>query len=199
MADSVPSSEAPSAGADDRALLDRLHASDPSALDRLLKAHWAALVRYAVRLLRDHDAAQDLVQETFVRLWERREQIEGGSLRAYCYRVLHNLVVDELRRRRFRSLWSLRFHAEAGGSSEEAAELDLVADGREVAVSRAIDALPARRRQTFILAHLHGLSYHEIAVIMEVSSATVKHQVAAALAQLRRALRPISLRPADGE
>jgi len=174
--------------ADEGGLLSRLRAGDTAALDQLLKAYWPSLVRYATALLKDPDTAQDLVQDTFVRLWDRRSRLEPGSLRAYCYRVLHNLAMDEIRRRRFRIAWSLKLNDEPE-TNRGSAETDLLRQEREAAVSRAIDALPTRRRETFILAHLHGLSYQEIATVMGVSPATVKNQVAAALAQLRSALR----------
>ncbi len=170
----------------DPRVLERLRAGDPAALDQLLAAYWQPLLRYGVRLIREPDVAEDLVQEAFVRLWLRRDRLEAGSLRSFLYRVLHNLAMDELRRRQSRQRSLLELANEE--PSFPAASHEPPA-GVDSAVTQAIDSLPARRREAFILAYQHRLTYREIAEVMEVSPATVKNQVAAALAQLRETLR----------
>jgi RNA polymerase sigma-70 factor (ECF subfamily) len=167
-------------------LIGRLQEGDADALAGLLREYSRPLFRYAVRLIRDPDAAQDLVQETFVRLWLGRARLRPGSIRSYLYRVLHNLAVDDLRKRKTRDSTLAMVEAEVAPGS--AGGDDGTTDST---VARAIDALPERRREAFILAYVHRLTYREIAEVMNVSPATVKNQVAAALAQLREALRPL--------
>jgi RNA polymerase sigma-70 factor (ECF subfamily) len=169
-------------------LIAGLRAGNPDALDSLLRELWHPLLRYATRLLHDYDTAQDLVQETFVRLWMRRNRLEPGSLRSYTYQVLHNLAVDELRKQRVRRLGPLRLETERSHSVPPPELPDPSLNG---AVAQAIDALPARRRQAFVLAYLHRLSYREVGNVMGTSPATVKNQVAVALSELRETLRPL--------
>jgi RNA polymerase sigma-19 factor, ECF subfamily len=180
--------EAPPNGAGDGDLVTRLRHSDPAALDALLRDYWRPLHRYASRLVQDSDLAQDLVQETFVRLWLKRTELEPGSLRSFLYRVLHNLALDDLRKRQVRHRSMQRLLAETPADDSPPIE-DESHPPVESAVTAAINALPTRRREAFVLAYLHQLSYREIAEVMQVSPATVKNQVAAALAQLRDQLR----------
>ncbi|MEO8451657.1 MAG: sigma-70 family RNA polymerase sigma factor [Gemmatimonadota bacterium] len=166
-----------------------LAAGDPAALESLMAAYWVPLHRYATRLLKDRDIAQDLTQEAFLRAWERRAKLGSGSIRGFLYRVVHNLAIDEIRRRRVRSLW---ISSTSAGPTPEPGFAEQEGQDEEThrAIVRAIDSLPARRRKAFVLAYLHRLSYREIGGIMDVSPATIKNQIAAALAQLRELLRP---------
>jgi RNA polymerase sigma factor (sigma-70 family) len=168
----------------------RLRAGDPDALDALMRDLWEPLLRFAIRALHDHDSAQDLVQESFVRLWMVRQRLEAGSVRSYLYRVLRNLIHDEARRRRVRERGALAM-ANDPERSPTTASPELPRPDPGAAVTRAIADLPARRREAFQLAYLQGLSYREIGEVMGTSPATVKNQVAAALAHLRVSLRPL--------
>ncbi len=174
---------------DDGDITSRLVRGDSSALVPALDMYWTALNRYAFRLVGDRDAANDMAQEAFVRLWEGRAALTSASIGPYLYRVVHNLSVDELRKRAVRGRWLARlettlFTQSAAGPAEEF-------DRRELgtAIDGALNTLPARRREVFVLAYVHSLSYHEIADIVGISPATVKNHIAAALAGLRKELR----------
>ena len=174
---------------DDGDITSRLVRGDSSALALALDTYWNALNRYALRLVGDRDAANDMAQEAFVRLWEGRAALRSASIGSYLYRVVHNLSVDELRKRAVRGRWLVRLEAtvfarSAAGPAEEL-------DRRELgtAIDGALNTLPPRRREVFILAYVHSLSYHEIAEIVGISPATVKNHIAVALAGLRQELR----------
>jgi RNA polymerase sigma-70 factor (family 1) len=174
---------------DDGDITSRLVRGDTSALAPALDLYWDALNRYALRLVGDRDAANDMAQEAFVRLWEGRAVLRSASVGSYLYRVVHNLSVDELRKRAVRVRWLARleeslFAPAAPGPAEEF-------DRRELgtAIDRALNTLPPRRREVFIMAYVHSLSYHEIADIVGISPATVKNHIAAALAGVRKELR----------
>ena len=85
------------------ALVERLRAGDVDALDALLQSYWRGVVLFATRALGDDEAAQDVAQETFIRLWRARADLTGDRFRAYLYRVARNLVTDEVRRRDVRA------------------------------------------------------------------------------------------------
>jgi len=182
--------------ATDQALAARLAAGEEAALDETLDRYWQPLFRYARRLVDDSGLSEDLVQEAFVRLWERRDRLESAALRGYLYRTVHNLAVDELRRRRLHRTWTAL--APRGAAPPPPTPVSGAAvPATDEAMAYAIDALPPRRRQAFALAYLHRMTYREAAAVMGVSPATVKHQVAAALAALRRALEPLRSTPTD--
>jgi RNA polymerase sigma-70 factor (ECF subfamily) len=164
-----------------------LHRGDPAVLDGLLDQYWTPLVTYAATLLRSWDAAEDVVQETFVRIWERRESWStAGSVRALLFQIARNLALDETRRRD-RHLTLL------DGESPMARRITTPADELEgaeleAAYREALANLPERRREVFLLSRQHGLSYREIADTMDISPQTVANQLSAALAELRRSL-----------
>jgi RNA polymerase sigma-70 factor (ECF subfamily) len=165
----------------------RLRLGDPAALDRLMHDHWAPLVRYATRLVGSTDAAEDIVQETFVSIWRQRATWKSsGSVRAYLYRITRNLALKERRHRSVRDRWSEWLKRDA---RPVATPYDTTRDEEiRAAFDRALATLPPRRREAFVLSRYHELSLAEIAGIMGISTQTVANQVSAALADLRRAL-----------
>lgn len=124
-----------------------------------------------------------------MRLWHGRHRLKTLAIGAYLYRVAHNVALDELRKQRVRSRWlaSARYSLDAEiafGPVEEYEQVEL-----KIALDRALQALPIRRREVFVLAYLHNRSYREIAETLGISVATVKNHIAAALADLRNELR----------
>jgi len=91
----------------DRTLMERIHAGDARALGEVLDRYWLPLVAYAARLLGDRDVAEDIVQETMLRLWDRRAEWEPSDrLRALLYLITRNLAINEQQRLAVRQRWS---------------------------------------------------------------------------------------------
>lgn len=89
--------------ASDHELLAKLQHGDVDALDALIQRYWSPLVAYVTRLGSTSDAAEDIVQQTFARLWERRTTWRTtGSVRGLLYRIARNLAVSEHRAERAR-------------------------------------------------------------------------------------------------
>jgi len=168
----------------------RVTAGDAGALTALLDAFWEPLTRYASRVLNDFDAADDVVQDVFVRVWARRREWKGGSVRALLFTLTRNAALDELRRRNSRARLVLVSIPHAPRHQPTPVEL---LEGNEVRafVDRAVQELPARRREVFDLVYLRGLSYQEVADIMGISVKTVGNQMTSALRQLRQVLQPL--------
>lgn len=170
--------------------LVRLRRGSSEALEELLNAYRSSLVAYAYKLVDGRsDLAEDLVQEAFVRLWERRAAWKEGSAPApILYTLVRNLALNERRNRNTRKLL-LRlqpFPSRAGLTPEKELEGHELGD----AINRAVDALPARRREVFRLAWFHGLSYQEVADVLSITPRTVANQMSSALKELRTVLRP---------
>lgn len=161
---------------------------DAVTFPALLERYWDPLSRYAERMLSDADAADDIVQEAFTRLWKRRESwMPGGSVRSYMYGLVRNLLIDEVRtrQRRLKLLDARRTEVTPRAQTPgEVAESEALA----AAVEAAIQALPERRREVFTLAHLQDFSYKQIAEIMGVSTNTISNHMTLALQDLRAAL-----------
>ena len=171
-------------------LLERLAADDTSALDALLARYWSPLTLFIARMTGSPEAAEDAVQETFCRLWERRRswRVEG-SVSGLLYRLARNIAISEHRH--------LQAEDRAAAVSIEGAPRhhDLPEMPDEVlraTLERAIAALPPRRREVFLLRVVHDLSYKEIAHIMGTAPQTVANQLSHALTTLRGTLtRPL--------
>jgi RNA polymerase sigma-70 factor (ECF subfamily) len=165
------------------------HAGDPAVLDALIAEYWQPLVAYAQRLLVDKSAAQDVVQRAFIRLWERNHQLpQGDELRPFIYRMVRNLVANEWRRA---ANHERTLHEAAERLNEQATPAaDLIFDAAELeqAILAAVEHLPPRRREVFVLSRFHALSNPQIAEILGISEQTVANQLVSALRTLRELL-----------
>jgi RNA polymerase sigma-70 factor (ECF subfamily) len=171
----------------DSALIVRMRADDPAALDLLLERYWAPIFRYALRRTGSSDAAADVTQDVFCRVWERRATWRStGSVRGLLFRLARNTAVSRHRRRFARDRATRGFTDLYLGRSVTPPSADTA--GLRSALERAIAALPARRREVFQLRMIDDLSYDEIAAVMGTSRQTVANQLSRALATLRRGL-----------
>ena len=192
-----PPPDAPSAG--DAELAEGIRRGDERALDRLLAHRWAPLVAYVARRVGDAELAKDIAQEAFVRLWERRHEIDPSrSVVGYLYQVVRRRAIDELRREDVRERWAERERCQAAETAAARAPVRPLPDHDALAaLDRAIAGLPGRRREAFTLVHVQQLSYREAAEVMGIAPQTVANQVAAALAQLRCQLKQLHADPGD--
>jgi RNA polymerase sigma-70 factor (ECF subfamily) len=153
-----------------------------------MDAHWVALVRYAGSILSPPADPQDLVQNTFVRLWDRRQRLKAqGSMKALLYTMVRNASLDERRK-------SLR-REKAEGSvppppNRPTPYQDVQGAELQRAPAAAVGRLPAKRQEVFRLIREAGLSYQEVAQVLDLSPQTVANHMSLAMADLRVALKP---------
>lgn len=107
------------------------------------------------------------------------------------YRAAHNLGLDEVRKERTRKHGVVARHARDNARTPRTPAAELEQDELNEALERAVSELPARRRDVFVLYHLHNLSYRQIADVLEIKPQVVANYMSAALAELRQALRPV--------
>lgn len=162
---------------------------DAEALDRLLRQFWHPLVAYVSRLLGDTEAAEDVVQRAFVRLWERGHAVPAGDdVRPFLYRVVRNLASNEWRRRQTQRSWLEEesvLPSPTAMPSQGVEEDELAA-----ALAAAVERLPRRRREVFVLSRYHALSNAQIADVLSIAPQTVANQLVSALRELRVMLGP---------
>jgi RNA polymerase sigma-70 factor (ECF subfamily) len=172
---------------DDHELLARLRQSDQAAFDTIFRAWYPALVRFAEGMLRDRAAAEEVAQEAMVELWRRREQLApDGSARAYLFQSTRNRALNHIRHVRVRERGAV--HLAPSSDVAPSAHARLVEAELERAIRAAVDALPERCREVFVLSRLHGLRYAEIAATLDISVKTVEAQMGKALRVLRERL-----------
>lgn len=173
----------------DEVLVERIRSGDERVVTDLLAAYWDPLVRFAEGILDDPASAEDVVQEVFIRLWAQRERWGAeGSVRALLYTMTRHGALDELRRHDRRDRVARRAEPAPGPASPSD---DALASELRSAVVAAIAALPPRRQEVFRLVREQGLTYKEIARVLDVSPQTVANQMSLALADLRKSLAPV--------
>jgi RNA polymerase sigma-70 factor (ECF subfamily) len=170
----------------DAELIERLRSDDQTALELLVAQYWSPLCQFAEGVLDGVADPEDVVQEVFIRLWNRRTKWDGeGSVRALLYTVTRNVALDERRRgrREEKAADVARPPSPAPTPSDDAAAAELRSAARA-----AVSSLPPKRQEIFRLAREEGLTYAEIASVLGLSPQTVANHMSLALADLRRAL-----------
>ena len=159
------------------------------------QAHYVELCEYVLRFVGSAEAAQDLVQDLFLRLWDSRGPRDASRLtRPYLYVAARNRALKYLRHRRVVAAWIARAASEEIPPSDTPEDLCLLGELDE-AVQQAIAELPARCRAIFVLRRREQLSYREIATRLGISLGTVKSQMWRATLRLRARLAPYLARP----
>jgi RNA polymerase sigma-70 factor (ECF subfamily) len=168
-------------------LLDRLEATDgraapaPGALSdgefrRELEATLPALRSFARSLTRDHEAADDLVQETTLRAWSKRDMFQAGTnLRAWTFTMQRNLFMSDRRRARFKGEWDeLRASKLLTTPAPQEHQIHLND------LMRALEKISPNQREALLLIVLGKMSYEEAGQAMGVEVGTVKSRVSRA-------------------
>ena len=174
--------------ASDEALLVAVANGDGSAARLLIERLAPRLLSHASRVLSDRAEAEDVVQETLVRLWKIAPDWRQGEAKisTWCFRVLVNLCTDKLRAR--------KPVVDIDAIAEPAADLQTVVEqmtdvARREALDAALATLPERQRQAVVLRHIEERSNPEIAGIMDIGVEAVESLVARGKRALGAALR----------
>jgi RNA polymerase sigma-70 factor, ECF subfamily len=173
--------------------LTRLGAGESTAFAAVFSAHYERLCALARAYVKSPDTAAEIVAEVFVQIWEQRERLPvRDNLRGYLRVAVRNRALKHLKRSRLEVRWQ---REAARGARDDAmsqppppADEELLAAELQQALRTAIDALPARSREAYLLHRERHLSYAEIAAIMGVSARTVENHLARAVRILRERL-----------
>jgi len=184
------------AGLTDEALVRLAQQGDSAAFSLLVERYKAPLYNYLLRMTGQRADADDLFQETFLRVYRHIDRYSGvASFRTWLYRIATNCCHDHWRS------WRRRLKTFVFGLDERpaiaAAAKSALPDPRQAASSaetveqlaRAVDKLPAGHRAVFLMARYHGMNYKEIADALEIPEGTVKSRMNKAVHQLVRDLR----------
>ncbi|MDE6272640.1 MAG: sigma-70 family RNA polymerase sigma factor [Muribaculaceae bacterium] len=146
----------------------------------IYKKSYMPLCMYALRLTENTDVANDVVQFSFMRVWELlQEGREIHNLPVYLYRVVRNVALSQMK--------TDRLYIPLPDNSEEieVTDEDIDTSQRDARLWSAIDSMPPRRREIFLLSKRDGLTYAAIADELGLSVKTVENQMSKALATLR--------------
>ncbi|SNR58538.1 MULTISPECIES: RNA polymerase sigma-70 factor [Hymenobacter] len=166
--------------------LHRLKQDDSRAFDALFRQYSSRVYRFAYGYLKSGPEAEEIVQECFLKIWEKRYDLrEDVPLKGYLFTVAHHAILNQLRHARHQLVYQ-EYAMLAGRPTAQGTETDVAFAELETLYLSALDKLPPKRRHIFTLSRQQGLSYAEIAQELNISVKTVETQMAQALHFLRQ-------------
>lgn len=162
--------------------------NDERAFEQLFKTHYQSLCRRAYTLLNDMDEAEETVQQVFITVWEKRNEMQvQESIKSYLFKSVHNASLNRIKhnqvKMRFVHAEQIRYEAEP-----PVTEISL-ANELQSRISEAIETLPEQCRMVFKLSRFEEMKYAEIAAHLGISIKTVENQMGKALKILRNLLK----------
>ena len=166
---------------DDHHLIVDLIAGVPSAFERIFQAEWASCMRIACALLgADYQKAMDVVQESFIKLWDNRHKLdEEQGYRYWLYRCVRNQAIDWLRKKTPTYL---------SGDFEQSLMVAPPAAASDESLIQGVYSLGPKHREVILLRYWQGLSIKEIAQILQIPTGTVGSRLAIGLQKLKNYL-----------
>jgi RNA polymerase sigma-70 factor (ECF subfamily) len=184
----------------DEDLMSRVAADDERAFTELVGRFQGRVINLISRVLNDRECADDLAQEVFVRVFvHRRNYRHGSKFSTWLFTIAANLAKNEIRRRVRRRNWFsldalqevLKDSAPQLADPTEGRETTLEREQLQEAVGRAIATVPEKYRVALVLRDIEGLSYEEIAQVLQIPGGTVRSRINRARGMLKRKLQPL--------
>lgn len=159
------------------------HTQTEQEFEVLFKTYFKALYAYALTILKDEIAAEEVVQNVFLKLWERKELLEKESIKAYLYKCVYHDSLNHIRHMKVRGKF-VEYAQRTEAFGDDAHEVTV---GRELEVKlrQALNELPQQCRTVFQMSRFQNLKYQEIADALDISVKTVEAHMGKALKSLR--------------
>lgn len=192
----------------DDELMERFQKGDEDAFTLLVRRHEKPLINFIAQFIGDRDSAEDLAQDTFIRIFQAAPRYKPGraQFNTWMYHIASNLCKNELRNRARRDRhWmdnTVKDEGEDAGTGIESRianapadasyEPDVVLQRKELrdALRKAIAALPEQYREPLVLRDIQGLSYEEISKVLGIRAGTTKSRINRARLILKDKLKP---------
>ncbi|MBC7425568.1 MAG: RNA polymerase sigma-70 factor [Bacteroidia bacterium] len=169
----------------DTDLYIEVKAGSGTAFETLFKRYYSTLCSYAGKIIKNSDASEEIVQDCFVKLWEKRANINiDSSVKSYLYRSVHNACLNGIKHEAIKDTYK-NLQAQHYSSSFAFATDALHASELQTSIQKAIDTLPPQCKTIFTMSRFEELSYREIAEILNLSIKTIENQMGKALKIMR--------------
>ncbi|MEP5791763.1 MAG: RNA polymerase sigma-70 factor [Cyclobacteriaceae bacterium] len=176
----------------ERILVERLRNKDKRAFELVFHDYFGIMKSYAMRFMDEIEEAEEIVQDVFVKFWEKCDSLApDSSIKSYLYRSVHNTCLNHLKHQKVKDSYRqyvIAFMEEGQESLYEPENSNV-----EQRIMDEINALPPRCCEIFKLSRFEGLKYQEIADHLEISIKTVEVQMGKALKVLRERLQDLKV------
>ncbi len=161
-----------------------------SQFESVFRSHFAMLSNIAYSVIKDEDAAKDVVQQVFVKLWQKKDVLEiKGSIKSYLHRAVINSSLNYIEKnKRFFYVDSMKEECDISQDSQQKEISDAEI---EQEIRKAINELPEKCNLVFSLSRFSGMSNKEIAEYLQISIKAVEKHIGKALKTLRLSLKPL--------
>lgn len=172
-------------------LFELIKLGDQKALELLFAIYFPRLNDFACKVVRDDVISQDIVQEVFVKIWEKRAEIEPINLEAFLFRLVRNRCIDYIKH--LKVINNRMQEIQISSKYEELYRIDFVGDEPYVLIEqelkqkieKTIESLPERCREVFILSRMNGLKNKEIAEKLDINIKNVERHLSRAMQSFR--------------
>jgi RNA polymerase sigma-70 factor (ECF subfamily) len=170
-------------------LLATLQAGDITAFEMLFKTYYQPLCNYAYTFVQDRDEAEEIVQATFLSVWEKKDKLDiHTGVKPYLYAMVRNAALNILKHEKIKQQHAAVELAVAERSIESVTRTVLASE-LETRIQKALEKLPEQCRLVFKLSRFEELKYAEIAGQLNISIKTVENQMGKALKIMREQLK----------
>lgn len=162
---------------------------DKNAFEQLFKTYYKPLCNYACSLIKDIDESEEVVQNMFYNIWNKREALQiNNSVKSYLYRAVHNDCLNKIKHGKIKSAYAEDYKKSADASFEDVSKT-LQAKELGKQINEAIASLPEQCGIVFKLSRFENLKYTEIAEHLNISVKTVENHMGKALKIMRERLK----------
>jgi RNA polymerase sigma-70 factor (ECF subfamily) len=173
---------------DEKVLFENIKKGHLQSFETLFHRYYGYLCSYAEKFTLNHHAAEEIVQEFFVQLWEKREKISiESSVKNYFFRSIKNHCLNYIQHQKIHDKYSKTALQER--KSDESHDEVYIETELAAKIEESILSLPEKRREIFRLSREEGLKYSEIAIKLNISIKTVETQMSLAIRSLREKLK----------
>ncbi len=170
-------------------LVTTLKAGDINAFEMLFRTYYQPLCNYAYTFVQDRDEAEEIVQATFLNVWEKRNDLAiHTSVKPYLYAMVRNACLNVIKHEKIKQK-HVDFQMAVAERSVESVARTVMASELESKIYEAMDRLPEQCRLVFKLSRFEELKYAEIAEQLDISIKTVENHMGKALRIMREQLK----------
>jgi len=172
----------------DSEIVRRIRQGDAGQFESLFRSSYVSLVRYAKTLIKDHDTAEEIVQDLFFRLWKDKDKLQiESSLNGYLYRAVHNRCLHHIDHNRVVEKYAREMAVMEQETNESPTDI-LHYRELQAKIAAILERLPEKCGKIFCMSRFEGLKYSEIAEKLSISIKTVEANMGRALKEFRKIL-----------